>query len=127
LSLVEIQMALLILFMAVLAVVGLAPLGLRQIDMARQETIAVGGARHLTEQVIGLKFEHQLAQDGATGTLHSIDTTIDPDFTYVLRVWNLPTNWGLHRVQVDVSWHANSALNRPFVRTLRLVTDCAKP
>lgn len=124
LTLLEVQISLLLLMVGVLAVVAMAPVGSRNIDLARKSTLAMSYARHLMESTRALAYDHQgtVSRRTLVGLLPSV-----PDgFEYQVLVDIPPENVELHRIEVTVFWLDQDARGAPFPRSYRLVGYSAK-
>ncbi|MBM3461645.1 MAG: hypothetical protein FJX76_06045 [Armatimonadetes bacterium] len=116
LSLVEVQLALLLLLVGILTAVGLAPLGMRGAEIARRNTLANDYARELIEEVRATPFSRQ--KNGNS----------DPNgegYTYTLSISTPATNVNLHEVQADVYYQDPGDSTAPKTRLARLVTYTA--
>ena len=124
LTLLEVQISLLLLMVGVLAVVAMAPVGRRNIDLAQKSTLAMAYGRHLMESTRALPYDHQgtITRRTLVGLLPAV-----PDgFEYQVLVDIPPENVELHRIETTVFWLDRDAQGAPFQRSYRLVGYSAK-
>lgn len=124
LSLLEVQISLLLLMVGVLAVVAMAPVGSRNVDLARKSTLAMSYARHLMESTRALPYDQQGTI--TRRTLVGLLPAVPAGFEFQVMVDIPPENVELHRIEVTVFWLDKDAQGASFQRSYRLVGYSAK-
>jgi Tfp pilus assembly protein PilV len=126
LSLLEVQLALMLLLIAVLTAVAMTPTGLRSVEQAQRSTNVVGYyARHLLESTLALEFNRQ-ASVVSTKLEETIASAPPNTYTYTIDVATLPTNAEVHTVQVTLNWSDEDGNGNAIPRSVKLVGYSAR-
>lgn len=124
LTLLEVQIALMLLMVGVLTVVAMAPLGNRNVDLARSHTHAMSYAAHVMESVRALPYDHQgsVSRRSLAGVLPGVPS----GFEYQVGVDIPPENVEIHRIEVTIYWTDLSARGGVYAKSYRLVGYSAR-
>lgn len=142
-SLLEVQLAMMLLLVAALTALAVAPTGLRSAQHAQDASLTASYARHLMESTMALQFSHQSSVPPAPGTFNDVNTIFPsaPAGIYTYRIDVSPlsydprtgaayaggvTNPEVHCIQVTVNWRNQNANGTTGTHTVRLVGYSAK-
>jgi len=124
LTLIEVQVAILVLFVAILAAVALAPIGMSGVQLAERNAHAMNYARHIMEATIALPYNRQIGMSLRPLTA-TIIPGVQPGYSCETLISNLPGP-NLHQIEVNIYWTDASAAHQSMTRAYRLVAYSAK-
>lgn len=134
LSLLEVQLAMMLLLVAVLTALAVTPTGMHGVQQAQGRTFVTSYARHVLESTLALPFNQQ--QSVGSTPLETIIPGIPSGiYTYTITVQAVAQNTEIHSIEATILWWELTRQQIPVNSTdpgtklqknVRLVTYSAK-